>query len=163
MMFRDDPFWGDNELTTSHNLLEVLDLIEDDITIKIVPFAKEVHNRVSIPQFELSDRPSDETIEKMKKLHGGYEINIYENTVSGGRWKYLMHIELLQYYNVHNMRNYTEGSYDIYDKHNPGFPLVKVPYRKSEFDNSISAQLAAKTLCNKITEKFNSGVSLEEW
>ena len=29
-----------------------------------------------------------------------------------------------------DIKNYSEGSYDIYDKQNPGSPLVKVPYRK---------------------------------
>ena len=163
MMFRDDPFWGDNEAVTSHNLIQLFDLIEDNIIIRVQPFAKDLNNKISIPQFELSDRPSDETIEKMKKLHGGYEINIYENTVKDSRWKYLMRIELLQYYTDHNIRDYNEGSYDIYNKQNPGYPIVKVPYRKSELSNSIMPQITARTICEKICEKFNSGVDINDW
>ena len=162
-MFRDDPFWGDNEAVTSHNLIELMELIEPHITIRVQPFARDLNNKISIPQFELSDRPSDETIEKMQKLHGGYDINIYENTVPGSRWKYLMRIGLLQYYNDIHLNDWHEGSYNIYNKDYPNSPLVIVPFKSNEFDDSIMPQMLAKEICRKITEKFNNCSEIDDW
>lgn len=163
MMFRDDPFWGDNEAVTNHNLIEVLELIEPDITVRVQPFVRDLNNKISIPQFELSGRPSDETIEKMQKLHGGYDINIYENTVPDSKWKYLMRIELLRYYNDIHIKNLHEGCYNIYDKTCPATPLVIIPYKVSEFDDSRVPQMLAREICRKITEKFNNCSEINDW
>ena len=163
-MFRDDPFWGNNDAVTCHNLIDVLNLIEKDIVVKVLPFANDTHNKISIPLFELSDRPSDETIRKMQKLHGGYEINIYENTVPDSKWKYLLRIELLKYYNDIDINtNYSTGCYNIYDKDNrDAGPLVSIPFNIVGND-SIVPQPLARSICQKITEKFNSGVDISEW
>ena len=103
-MFRDDPFWGNNEVATSHNLIELIDLIEDDITVKLLPFAKDINNKISIPQFELSDRPSDETIKKMQSLHGGYEINIFKRQIKNLKF-YITYIIPIKIFN-HFINNY---------------------------------------------------------
>ena len=145
-----DHFWSECKYNSKHNLEELLNLIDEDITIKVLPFANDYHNKHSIPLFELTDKPSAENIKEMETLHDGYIINFYSNPDDKAKWKYLMHIELPRYYSElnYNLDN-VSSTYTVYDKlRSPDKPLAIFPWNDDTGYN-------AKFLCDSIVGMLN--------
>lgn len=156
-MIFDDKFWGNNKYDSKHNIEEVLNLIPDNITVKIMSQSKESNTTYNIPFFMLTDKLPQDTIKRMESLHEGYTINIFENTIED-KWKYLMTIEPLRYYSDITHANILDGrsEFRVYDKYGGVAPLVIIPFASSETNHLLQSMSQAEYICKNIVDDLNN-------